>query len=169
MQTLQDKDLILLRENNRRGGISSVMGNRYVRSNENKKIIYEHATNLYGHSMSQFLHYDEIEMWNGHPDLYVNWLEEILNTPDDSDIGYFLKVDLKYPDKMKEKTKNFPFCPKNKKIDPDKYNDYMKKIKPKNYTKSKKLICDWTDKKKYLIRYRMLKFYVRHGMIVQKS
>ena len=44
----------------------------------------------------------------------------------------------------------------------------MKKIKPKNYTKSKKLICDWTDKKKYLIHYRMLKCYVRHGMVVEK-
>ena len=44
----------------------------------------------------------------------------------------------------------------------------MKKIKPKNYTKSKKLICDWTDKKKYLIHYRMLKFYVRHSMVVEK-
>ena len=37
----------------------------------------------------------------------------------------------------------------------------MNKIKPKKNTKSKKLICDWTDKKKYLIHYRMLKFYVR--------
>ena len=44
----------------------------------------------------------------------------------------------------------------------------MKKIKPKNYTKSKKLICDWTDKKKYLIHYWMLKFYIRHGMMVEK-
>ena len=44
----------------------------------------------------------------------------------------------------------------------------MNSIKPENYTKSKKLICDWTDKKKYLIHYRMLKFYVRHGMIVEK-
>ena len=44
----------------------------------------------------------------------------------------------------------------------------MKSIKPENYTKSKKLICDWTDKKKYLIHYRMLKYYVRHGMIVEK-
>ena len=44
----------------------------------------------------------------------------------------------------------------------------MKKIKPKNYTKSKKLICDWTDKKNYLIHYRMLKFYVRHGMVFEK-
>ena len=44
----------------------------------------------------------------------------------------------------------------------------MKSIKPENYTKSKKLICDWTDKKKYLIHYRILKFYVRYGMIVEK-
>ena len=44
----------------------------------------------------------------------------------------------------------------------------MKSIKPKNYTRSKKLICDWTDKKNYLIHYRMLKFYIRHGMIVEK-
>ena len=168
LQTLQDKDLILLIENNIRGGISSVMGDRYFKSDENKKISFMDATNLYGHSMSQMLPYDEIEMWYGDPDKYWNWLEEILNTPDDNEIGYFLEVDLKYPDSIKEKTKHFPFCPENKKIDPDKYNDYMKKIKPKNYTKSKKLICDWTDKKKYLIHYRMLKFYVRHGMIVEK-
>ena len=44
----------------------------------------------------------------------------------------------------------------------------MKKIKPKNYTEYKKLICDWTDKKKYLIYYRMLKFYIRHGMVIDK-
>ena len=44
----------------------------------------------------------------------------------------------------------------------------MISIKPENYTKSKKLICDWTDKNKYLIHYRMLKFYVRHGMVVEK-
>ena len=168
LQTLQDKDLILLIENNIRGGISSVMGDRYVKSDENNKIIYADATNLYGHSMSQFLPYDEIEMWHGHPDKYWRWLDIILNTPDDADIGYFLEVDLKYPDDIKQKTKYFPFCPENKKINPNKYNDYMNKIKPENYTKSKKLICDWTDKKNYLIHYRMLKFYVRHGMVVEK-
>ena len=168
LQTLQDKDLILLIENNIRGGISSVMGDRYVKSDENKKISYMDATNLYGHSMSQFLPYDEIEMWHGHPDKYWKWLDEILNTPDDSEIGYFLEVDLKYPDDIKQKTKYFPFCPENKKIDSNKYNEYMNSIKPENYAKSKKLICDWTDKKKYLIHYRMLKFYVRHGMVVEK-
>ena len=126
------------------------------------------ATNLYGHSMIQPLPYDEIEMWHGHPDVYMNKLDEVLNTPDDSDIGYFVEVDLKYPDNIKEKTKNFPIAPENKIIHKDEYNTYMKKLKPKNYTKFKKLICDWTDKKNYLVHCRMLKFYVRHGMVVEK-
>ena len=37
LQTLLDKDMILLLENIERGGISSVMGDRYVISDENKK------------------------------------------------------------------------------------------------------------------------------------
>ena len=53
LQTLQDKDLILTLENNIGGGIGSLMGDRYVKSNENKKILYMDATNLYGHSMIQ--------------------------------------------------------------------------------------------------------------------
>ena len=168
LQTLQDKDLILTSGNNIRGGFSAVMGDRYVKSDENKKILFADANNLYGRSMSQPLPCDEIELWHGHPNLYMHWLEEILNTPDDSDIGYFIEVDLRYPDNIEEKTKNFPFAPENKVIPKVKYNDYMKKIKPKNYTEAKKLICDWTDKKNYFILYRMLKFYVRHGMIVDK-
>ena len=62
LQILQDKDVFLTLENNIRGGISSVMGDRYVKSNENKKILYVDANNLYGHSLSQPLPYDEIEM-----------------------------------------------------------------------------------------------------------
>ena len=44
----------------------------------------------------------------------------------------------------------------------------MKKIKPYNYTKANKIICDWTDKNIYLNQYWILNFYVRHGMIVDK-
>ena len=127
LQTLEDKDLILLKRNNKCGGISSVMGDRYVESDENEKILCADATNLYGHSMSQMLRYDQIEMWHGHPDLYMKKPEEILNTPDDNDIGYFVEVDLKYPDNIKKKTKNFPFCPEKKFIRKDEDNDYMKK------------------------------------------
>ena len=130
LQALQDKDMILLLENNIRGGISSVMGDRYVRSDGNKKLFYIDANNLYGHSMSQPLPYDEIEMSYGHPNLYMNKIEEFLSTPDDSDNAYFLEVDLRYPDNIRQKTKFFPFAPVNKKINPADFSEYMKTIKP---------------------------------------
>ena len=95
-------------------------------------------------------------------------LEEILNTKDDSEIGYFVECDLKYTDKIKQKTKYFPFAPENKYSPQDKFTNYMNEIKPDSFTQCKKLVCDWTDKKNYLIHYRLLKFYVKHGMIVEK-
>ena len=66
LQTLQDKDLILLLENNLRGGISSVIGDRLVKLDENKKILYIDANILYGWAMSQSLPYDEIEFETCH-------------------------------------------------------------------------------------------------------
>ena len=66
--------MILLIENNIRGGISSVMGDRYVKSDENKKILYIDANNLYGYAMCQSLPYDEIKIIENYK------LEDILNT-----------------------------------------------------------------------------------------
>ena len=67
--------------------------------------------------------------------------EGILNTPDDSDIGFFNECDLKCPFKIKEKTMKFPFCPE--KISPqEKVSEYMKEMKLINYTRNKNLTCD---------------------------
>ena len=63
------------------------MGDRHVKSDENKNNLFIDATNLYGRSMSQVLPYDEIGMWLGHPEFCLKKLEEIFNTPDDGDIG----------------------------------------------------------------------------------
>ena len=41
-------------------------------------------------------------------------------------------------------------------------------MKPKKYRKAKKSICDWTDKKNYLVRSRVLNFHVIQGMVVKK-
>ena len=137
--------MILLIENNIRGRISSVMENRYVKSHDNKKILQKDANSFYGHSMSQPLPYDEIKFQQNVK------LENILNTSDDSDTGYFIEIDLTYPDNIEKKTKSFPFAPVNKKFIRNKFSDYVEKIKPDTYTQTKKLICDWSDKKNYLI------------------
>ena len=67
--------------------------------------------------MCQSLPYDEIKFNN---DIK---LEDILNTSDDSEYGYFIEVDLKYPDEIKEKTKYFPFAPENKLAPQDKFTE----------------------------------------------
>ena len=73
--------------------------------------------------MSQFLSNGEIKC-----DRSV-CLEDILNTPDDSDFGYFVEVDLSYPFIVREKTKNFPFSPVNKMIDSDDFTILYEKAK----------------------------------------
>ena len=81
--------------------------------------------------MSKSLLYDETELWHGYPDLYMNKLEETLSTQDDSEIGFFREVDLRYSNSTKEKTRKFPFCPENIVLPKDKYIYYMKNKKPK--------------------------------------
>ena len=122
--------MILLLENKIRGGISPVMGDRYVKQDENKKILNIDAINLSGHSVSQHLPYDESK-------LDRNVCLDILNAPDDSDIGYFIEVDLKSSNIIKKKTRNFPFARVNKICSQDKFIAYIEKTKPGTYISNK--------------------------------
>ena len=60
----------------------------FILSND-KKILYIDANNLYGLAMSQYLPYDDIKFIGFSSNVT---LETILNTPDDSEIGYFVEV-----------------------------------------------------------------------------
>ena len=69
---------------------------------------------------------------------------------------------------QQKKTNHFPLCPENKVSPEEKFSGYMNKTKSKTYTPCEKRIWDWTDKKKYLFHYRMLKVYVKHSMVFEK-
>ena len=116
------KELLLLLENNIRGGISSVMGDRRVQSDENKQILYIDANNLFGWAMSQYLPTGEFEKLLS-PNTECNYpvdqiVEDFLQIPDNNEYGYFIECDLEYPVEIEEKTKNFPLCPYQTKADP---------------------------------------------------
>ena len=112
---IKDENLLLLLENNIRGGISSVMGDRHVQSDENKQILYIDANNLYGWAMSQYLPTGEFEILPLNPCNYTDnynleqLVEDLLQIPDDNEYGVFIECDLEYPAEIEEKTKNFPF------------------------------------------------------------
>ena len=147
------KELLLLLENNIRGGISSVMGDRHVQSDENKQILYIDANNLYGWAMSQYLptgDFKKIKLCCEYDSVLMNEIkEDIFNTPDDNEYGFFIECDLEYPVEIKEKTKNFPFCPYQTKADPNLFSGYMNSVNQPNYKPTSKLMCDVTNKSKY--------------------
>ena len=94
--------------------------------------------------------------------------EDILNTPDDNEFGYFIECDLEYPAEIKEKTENFPLCPYQTKADPECFSEYMNSVKQPNYKPTEKLMCDLTNKDNYKMHYMMFKFYTNLGMKVTK-
>ena len=59
LQTLQDEDMILILEKNIGSGICSILGNRYVKPDKNRKTLYIDAKHLHGSAMSVSLPYDE--------------------------------------------------------------------------------------------------------------
>ena len=166
---IKDKNLLLLLENNIRGGISSVIGDRHVQSDENEQILYIDANNLYGWAMSQYLTTGEFKKLQL-PENYSQdqLVEDLLQIPDDNEYGYFIECDLENPVEIKEKTKNSPFCPYQTKADPDLFSGYMISVNQPNYKPTSKLMCDVTNKSKYMIHYRMFKFYLNQGMKVTK-
>ena len=77
--------------------------------------------------------------------------EFIKNYDEDSDKGYILEVDVKYPRKLHDLHSDLPFLPKRMKID-----------------KCKKLVCNLRNKKIYVVHIRSLKQALNHGLKLKK-
>ena len=75
----------------------------------------------------------------------------IKNYNENSDIGYFLEVDVEYPKKLFSSHKDLPFLPERKKLE-----------------KVEKLVCSIEDKEKYVIHIRALKQALNHGLILKR-
>ena len=105
---IKDKELLLLLENNIRRGISSVMGPRYIESDENTKLLNIDANNVYGWAMSQYLptgDFKKIKLCCEYDSVLMDEIkDDILNTPDDNEYGYFIECDLEYPAEIKGKS-----------------------------------------------------------------
>ena len=71
---------------------------------------------------------------------------------EDSNKGYILEVDVKYPKNLHGLHGDLPFLPERMKI-----------------YKSKKLVCNLYDKKSYVVRIRSLKQALNHGSNIKKD
>ena len=100
LQTVQDKGLVLILENNVKWRISSILGDRTVKIDEIWTILYIDATSLQGWALAESLPSDKSKFAK------VEKIELILNTPELSDIGFIVHWGKKYPDFSKKKQKN---------------------------------------------------------------
>jgi hypothetical protein len=171
---IYNKEILEIIENGIRGGVCGNMGLRYMKANNKylpdynpnlgtNYLLYIDKNNLYGCSQSQYFPYKDLRLLS---DEEIKFLD-IMQVSDDSEVGYLLECDLVYPEEIKPKTQNFPFAPEKMKIDYSKLSPYQKLFKGKSVT-SEKLVCNQYDKKNYILHYRMLKFYLRHGMKLKK-
>ena len=124
IDTLQDKQMLDDFVGAKRGGICGIMGDRYINisktntnanindntntntntstninTNTNDKVInrniwYIDTNNLYGYAMMQNLPYKDFQFT-------TTTLDEILNTPDDSDHGYYIVCDIDFANECK--------------------------------------------------------------------
>ena len=88
-----------------------------------------------------------------------------------SPIGYFLEVDLEYPDELHELHNDYPLAPEKVAVSSDMLSNYCIKKADKYEIKVgdvKKLIPNLGNKTKYVVHYRNLQLYVSLGMKLTK-
>ena len=88
-----------------------------------------------------------------------------------SEIGYFLEVDLEYPNKLHELHNDYPLAPEKLAVTNDMLSKYCKEIADEYDIKVgdvKKLIPNLKNKTKYVLHYRNLQFYLFLGMRLTK-
>ena len=166
LDTLQDKQMLDDFVGAKRSGICGIMGDRYIDNSDGKTIWYIDANNLYGYAMMQKLPYKDFEFITTTTlDPPSGFLDVILNTPDDSDHGYYIVCDIDYTNECQGRTEQLALMPNKRKIND---NDLGYRQREKSKTRSEKLILEQNNKTEYMVHYRMLKFYVKMGVKVTK-
>ena len=98
-------------------------------------------------------------------------LSEILNTPDDVKVGYFVEVDVSYPSHLHDDHRDFPLAPTEDFVEDAWLSAYQIELKEQlnlPTSRVKKLLQTLFDKEKYVVYYKLLKLYVDLGLIVKK-
>ena len=157
LELLTDVDMLLMIESGIRGGMCQSIHryakannkymNNYDKSIKSSYLMYLDANNLYGWAMSKKLPVNGFKWENDLSRFNENFIK---NYNENSDVGYFLEVDIEYPKQLWSSHKDLPFLPERKKIE-----------------KVEKLVCSIEDKEKYVIHIRALKQALNHGLVLK--
>ena len=114
-------------------------------------ITYLDMNNLYGWAMSEFHPYEEFQWLENIDEFDINSINK------KSDTGYFLEVDLEYPNNLHKLHNHYPLAPEKVAIFNDMLSKYCKKTVDQYKIKVshvKKLIPNLGNKIKFVLHYR---------------
>ena len=158
LELLTDYRILLMIEEGIRGGMCQST-HRYAKANnkymknydkniESSYLTYLDANNLYGWAMSKKLPVNGFKWENDLSRFNENFIK---NYNENSDVGYFLEVDIEYPKQLWSSHKDLPFLTERKKLE-----------------KVEKLVYSIEDKEKYAIHIRALKQALNNGLKPKK-
>ena len=175
LEKIVDIHMYLFIEKGLRGGISYIAkryakaNNKYMNDYDPKKpstfISYLDMNNLYGWAMSEYLPYEGFK-WLKNVDKF-----DVMSINEKSPIGYFLEVDLEYPDELHELHNDYPLAPEKLAISYDMLSDYCKNVPDEYGTKVgdvMKLISNLGSKTNYVLHYKNIQLYLSLGMKLTK-
>ena len=98
-------------------------------------------------------------------------MKEILNTPHNAQVGYFVEVDLSYLTHLHDDHRDFLLAPTKDFVEDAWLSDSQIELKEQHKlptSKVKKLLQTLFNKQKYVFHYKLLKIYLDLGLIVKK-
>ena len=95
-----------------------------------------------------------------------DWTDFILKQKDEQEEGYFLEVDLEYPEDLHDLHDTYPCAPERFKIEEKYLSEYQKNLGKECGAKygSEKLCLTLMDKENYTLHYRNLKQNLSPGL-----
>ena len=192
IELISDPDTHQFIEQNVRGGVA-VASKRHVEANipgteEHNPdespcaLAYLDANNLYGFAMTQRLPVGEMEWMDEgrRREVFGKDFEKIPLLDDDSERGYILEVDLSYPESTHDAHMDFPLAPEKMGVHPSMLSAHQRATLATNLgvpldtldsrvqNPLPKLVPNLFDKTRYGVDYRLLKLYVRLGLVITK-
>ena len=172
LEQITEANMYLFIEKGLRGGISmvshrhAIANNRYMQnfdpSQPDSYLMYLDSNNLYGWAMSQPMPVGGFE--------WVNYTDQILETPADADHGFILEVDLNYPTSLHVEHNDYPLAPEKMKVTNSMMSHYQQKIIDELGVSisCEKLVPNLQPKIRYVLHYRNLQLYLSLGMKITK-
>ena len=136
-----------------------------------KRLVYVDANNQYGWAMSQYLPLNAFFWLTKEEIVVLMWrmMNKAHNIPDDSPVGYEFEVSGRYDAERHDELNEYPTFPERYCPTLDMLSAKQNAMRGEDaFTSNEKLIPNLYPKKRYILHYRNLQYYIEKGFILEE-